>query len=279
MADSKELAKLLAKHFIARPDVKAKQSRFGTYAPVHSKFTMPELVDHIEGKSSWGHYMIDQDDNVKLFALDIDLLEFRDQQPDVVYFLPTTRDSYGEFGGWQQCSPRQVWMSREQGPKRDFMKLQMRFLAQQFAAAVQKELDIKSIAAYSGSKGVHVYGLTGKISAGMAREGALLVLESLNWELTRGKNIFTYAGSDSPWEAPGNNFHQFNIEIYPKQDSIADKEKNLGNLMRLPLGKNFKAMKDQAFFMDLREPFTVMKPMDPYEALTTTDIWAYPHER
>lgn len=281
MTDNKALAKLIAQKFIARPDVMARQSRFGTYAPVHSSFTMDALLGHLGGNTSLGHYMINPEgDQVKLFALDIDLEQPREGK-DKKFYLPFEEDEWGSYSDWQECNPRQFWMSRQQGPARNCMKFQMKMIASKFVAKIQRDLEIPALAAYSGSKGVHVYGFTGKMSAEDAREGALIILEETGWELSRGQNFFTYKGSlaDVPFsDYHLHDYHQYSVEVYPKQATVADKEKALGNLMRLPLGVNYKSPKDTAFFLDLRSAMQDFKPMDPVEALTTTNPWAFPHE-
>lgn len=282
MAEDKALAKLIAEKFIARPDVMARQSRFGAYSPVRSKFTMDALLGHLAGESSLGHYMINPDgDEVKLFALDIDLEKPDPRQPHVRYRLPFGQDEYTEFTDWQECDPRQIWMSRQQGAPRNCIKLQLRTLANQLVSLIRKELEIPAIAAYSGSKGIHVYGFTGRIPAVMAREGALIVARAAGWKLSRGQNFFTHGlpDADAPFKDYHlRDYHQYSLEIYPKQESVAEKDKGLGNLMRLPLGVNYKSPRDRAFFIDLRSALVDLKPMDPIEALTTTNPWAFPHE-
>lgn len=276
--EAMEIAKLFAKHFIARPNVMARQSFFGTYAPVQEKFTMPALVNHIMGRDSLGHYMINPDgDEVKLFALDMDLKEAKPKE-DLWYLLPGAKHD-GVFSEWERGNPRQHWMSREQGPARDFLKFQMRFMANKLARTISA-LGVKPLVSYSGSKGIHIYGLTGKVPAEMARDGAMVVLQECGWQLSHGRNVFTFKDTgDIKFSDIGYDFSQFDIEVYPKQTTTSDKEKGLGNLMRLPLGVNRKSpKKDASFFLDLREPFVDFKPMNPIEALTTTDIWAYPNE-
>lgn len=288
MSQEKALAKLFAQKFISRPDVKAKQSRFGTYAPDRTPFSMNDLVAHIKGDKVLGHYMVGEDDTVKLFAFDIDLEQLHPQtlpngNPNPAYrpmLLPQTVDEYGVYGNFEEANPRQTWMSRKQGPARQMMRFQMHYLAHKMVRAIREELEIPAVAAYSGSKGVHVYGFTGKASATLARQGAAVVLAATGWNLFRGNNVYTYSNPDVFGQSNEvMNFHQYSLEVYPKQDSLEGKEKGLGNLMRLPLGVNYKSPKDRAFFVDLRAPFNELIPMDPIEALTTSDPWAYAHER
>lgn len=269
---AKSLAKIFAKDFIARPEIMAVQTADGEYRPtrdtrtkeIHEGFSMAALVSHLQGERTLGHYMTSAEDRVKLFALDIDL--------NTTGQLPQ-----GKFGAnyinWQPCDPRAAWMSRKQGAGRDITKYQMRMIGHQFARIIHDELGIRVAVAYSGSKGLHVYGFTGPTTAERARRGARIVIEMAGWTLSRGQNIFSPPPNPDDLD---NDFSNFNIEIYPKQDSVEGKD--LGNLMRLPLGVNLKSPKDRAFFVDLRSAMTDLRPMDPFEALTTADPWRYSGE-
>lgn len=268
------LANLFAKMFIARPDIKAIQLTDGSWRPEREPyrpqagFTRADLVRHILGQHTYGHYMVAPDDKVKLFAFDLDLEKPDLRYPEKVFWLPTTCTD-GQWENFEPGNPREFWMNRTSGPARLMLKYQMRMLSHEIARHIQSELEIPVAVAYSGSKGVHIYGFTGPTTAQLARKGASIVLDAIGkWDLARGTNFFTYNnGTDNPVT----NCHQFSLEIYPKQDTLANKD--LGNLMRLPLGVNLKSPRDPAFFVDLRTSMTEMKPMDPYEALTTTDPW------
>lgn len=274
LASARALAKIFASDFISRPDIKAIQGSDGEYKPDRDKnaagevvasrgFTMADLVAHLMGEQTYGHYMVAQDDTVKLFVLDIDLRK-------------TGRLPMGKFGdqliSWEETNPREYWMSRRPGHARDMLKMQMKLIGQTLARIVQKELDIRTNVAYSGSKGIHVYGFTGKTTAERARKGAHIVLEAAGWELYRGNNFYQFKPSAPDLKDDVHNFHQFDLEVYPKQDSIQGKD--LGNLVRLPLGVNRKSPKDRAFFLDMRTELTHFGPREPIEALTTSDIWA-----
>jgi hypothetical protein len=77
----------------------------------------------------------------------------------------------------------------------------------------------------------------------------------------RGDNFYKHTD-----QSPTTGFPLFTIEIYPKQDSIDNK--NLGNLMRLPLGRNQKSP-DPTFFVDLSAPIEELRPhRNPVEVLT-----------
>lgn len=305
MADQsrlKEIGNELAKKFVARPEVKAVQWNDKVYSPAIDKktdpptnlgFTRDDLNNHILGRASFGHYMIDANNQAKLFAFDIDL-EKSGWLPTV--FNVNAEDPNDLYDGWQEYplifdaalnrttttpgNPRDFWYNRF--TKKNFaaehmIKTQFRMLANELARATKELLDIPVAIAYSGSKGVHVYGFTGKSPANEIREAANLVLDSLEtWKPLRGKNFFTRNPHESD---KGDHFTacgQFSLEIFPKQDDIGNKE--YGNLMRLPLGINKKAPKDKAFFLDPRAPLTEFVEMDPIEALTTNDPWRFPGE-
>lgn len=273
LVQARMLAKIFATKFIARPEIMAVQSADGEYRPTRNHetkvilegFSMPALLGHLRRERTLGHYMTSAENEVKLFALDLDL--------EQVGKLPSAKFG-GDYIDWRACNPRQAWMDRTPGVGREVTKYQMRIAAHRLARVVQDELGVQVAVAYSGSKGVHVYGFTGPTSADRARKGARIALEAAGWQLTRGQNFFSYRGDGSDDNATS--LANFSVEIYPKQDSIEGKD--LGNLMRLPLGVNLKSPRDRPFFVDLRAPMTELVPMDPIEALTTSDPWRYPGE-
>jgi hypothetical protein len=290
--DASQLAVMFAKHFIARPNVKAIQNSQGEYRPLRDDpFTKADLMDHILGNKTYGHYMIDPDDKCKLFAFDIDLLpqdKRVEGKPYQERRLPAMKNGRGQYFGWVDGNPREHWGNRTPGTARDFLKIQMLTIAGLLASRIKDELEIPTLVSYSGSKGVHVYGFTGKTSAALARQGAQIVLDSFTdtqdvtgrWDLTRGNNFYSYRlpGEENGTlhqDNPALNWEQFSLEVYPKQETLSGKD--LGNLLRLPLGVNLKSPKrDPGFFislagdvMDARN----FKPMNPLKALSAMDPW------
>jgi hypothetical protein len=258
------LAKLFASRFIARPDIKAVQHSDGSYAPTRGAGWKAADIDaHIAGAATYGHYLLNTDDTVKLFCFDVDLRQDG--------HLPSTGLGEGEaVADFTPADPRAVWADRKD-VRRNYLKYSMRMVAHVLAERIQSELGIDVAAAYSGSKGVHVYGMTGKISAADARDGAMIVIDSLAmFEPERGDSLFRCKDTDVE-----NPFTNFSIEVYPKQSSLAGKD--LGNLLRLPLGRNNKS-KDPTFFMDMTAPLAEMRPVDPEWALTTDSPWKRPGE-
>lgn len=296
---SKDLARLFAKKFIQRPDVKAVQlDRAGgglgqgdwfpdTRINVEKRpnsphlprgFNMGHLLAHINGERTYGHYLLDADSNCKLFAFDIDLEKGGSyiKQPNWEDMPPEFVDDPSNSEAWYVDNAvievvdskgipnlRDIWMTRtrEAVPARNWMKLQMKQLAHMFASKVV-ELDIPCAVAYSGSKGIHVYGFTGTLPATEVREAAMLVLDMLDeFEPMRGQNFFRHKNDD-----PFHGFQNFSVEVFPKQNALDGK--TLGNLMRLPLGKNWKNPKDPTFFVDMTTSLAEFKPhSDPVKLL------------
>lgn len=274
-----ELVALIAKKFIARRDVKAQQNSRGFYMPVvdEDKNRVPwlqaDLEDHIAGRKTFGHYLVDQEDNCKLFAFDIDLNKnvvdphthevlWSGSAPETPHF--GDRASYN--GKILRFDPRQAWLDRAH-PARAWMKYQFKFVAHALCSTIEKELDIPCAVAYSGAKGIHVYGFTGLVPAEEARLGAQIVLDALEErplglavEPLKGKHFFKFKNQD-----PVEGFPNLSIEVFPKQDSLDGKD--LGNLMRLPLGRNLKSP-DPTFFVDMAQSLTDLSPVDPMHALT-----------
>jgi hypothetical protein len=283
-----ELAVLFAKRFIQRRDVKAVQLSFrdkeiyspdsqlrnpqtkqydpGRYGPVG--FEMKHLYQHLNCEATYGHYLLDADSNCRMFAFDIDLTKEG-------FFLPLIPFEDGmDPTAWEAMTsspvaynPREAWMTREPH-SRGWAKTQMGVLARRLVSQIQKETGLPCAAAYSGSKGVHVYGFTGPLPAAQVRAAALYILESTDdWEPDRGQSIFKHKLQD-----PVLGYPNFTIEVFPKQDSLEGKD--LGNLMRLPMGRNLKT-DDPCFFLDLTTPAGVFQPhSNPVKLLETGEPYA-----
>lgn len=263
------IANAFASKFIARTDAKAEQQKDGKWH-VHTTdgkresprigWRREDLNAHLEGKRTFGHYLLSTENKCKLFAFDVDL-EKAGRLPSVPI------EASGELGGdgydasFQDVNDlRAAWLDRA-NPARDFMKLQFKEIAHKLLVATSKDLGLPCAAAYSGGKGIHVYAFTGLIDAGEAREGLQIVLDTVgDFEPIRGENFVRH--KDYP---------NLSIELFPKQNSLEGKD--LGNLMRLPLGKNLKAPQEPAFFIDMIGPFGQMQPLDPITALTMETPW------
>lgn len=276
------LANLIASRFIARPDVKAQQSKDGAWY-VHTDtrkadgaripWRRADLDSHLAGASTFGHYLLSTESKCKLFAFDVDL-EKSGTLPAGKIDTENVVDEESGLKAYEDWSTsfydepdlRGAWLNRAH-PGRGFLKFQFKLMAHSLAQAIREELDLPCAVAYSGGKGVHVYGFTGLIDAAEAREGAQIVLDSLKFTPVRGDNFFKH-----PSEDVLHGFPNLSIEVFPKQGSLDGKD--LGNLMRCPLGKNLKAPKEPTFFIDMTSPLADFRPVDSVVALTTTDPFA-----
>lgn len=255
------LAKLIASLFVERHDVKAIQTKTGAYMPVRQDmrdtasptipFGLRDLIDHINGVKTYGHYLVSQAGTCRTFVFDIDLRSKAntDRGEEPIMFQD------------EEINPREVWAGPVTDCKKD-LQLQLRVMAEQLARQVHKILAIKTLVSYSGSKGMHVYGcLDPGTPAHDAREVAGIVFETLDGLIVpeHGKNFFKHATA----------FPALSIELFPKQDEV--REDGFGNLIRLPLGKNQKSGKN-GFFMDMSTPIDQPKIDDPLIALTEGSI-------
>ncbi len=280
---SNELANLFAQKFIARSDVKARQKPDGSWTPDYTgkyedptylPWSRPDLLAHIAGDQTYGHYLVNQKGEAKLFAFDVDLNK-ADPKTNIAGYLPTAESSAepwpeaGELDFEAVEDLRTAWLTRNHHA-RWWMKTQFREIANRLASAIHAELGLPTAVAYSGGKGIHVYGFTGLMPAQDVRDGAEIALEAAKFEVFKGKHFFRTAD-----QSVETGFPNLSVELFPKQ---VDLEKDrFGNLMRLPLGRNLKS-KDPTFFVDMTQPVGELRPIDPVYALTTDNQWKKPNE-
>lgn len=247
-----DLAALLGKRFIQRKDVKAVQNADGSWHPERARWQMADLEAHLDGRTTFGHYLLDQDGKTKLFAFDIDLNK-------TGWWIPLDGSDLDP----QDCNPREVWLTKGH-PGRTFLTMQLRTTAEALAGRVKRLFGLPVAVAYSGSKGLHVYAFTGEVEAATARDLGVMVLDSFDGGFVplRGGSFFEPAGEGTK---------NLSIEIYPKQSSLEGKD--LGNLMRLPLGKHRRSG-HPGFFCDLTTPYHQLKPVaDPIAVLSEGQDW------
>lgn len=269
------VAEMLMRYFVQRRDVKAYQCmknneeyhehKPGAYHPIRRPFTVKDIQDHLNGTTTYGHYLMDSANMCRVFAFDIDL--------DKTGFYPLHPEIHDNFEV-EAFNPMAHWMSRYPGLARTWTKYQFRMLSETLALAIRKELQLPSLIAYSGSKGMHVYALAGPITGEDARAGIDIVLDSLDcFTPVRGRNFFKHVDSN-----PVTGYPNFTIEVFPKQERVDNKKERLGNLMRLPLGRNLKT-EDPTFFVDCTRRMSELAPLDPYVALKTLNPWSKGGER
>lgn len=259
MPDEVELVRLLGTRFVQRRDVKAFQSEDGAWYPVRESMTMQDFQDHLAGRKTMGHYLLDHEDNCKLFAFDLDLVKHgRDCPGQGCKGCPVLVP--GTDGVTYNAIPRDIWP--QDHPVTPTITSDLRMMAEGLAATIHRKMEIPVAIAASGNKGLHVYGFTGTIHASAARA---LALETLNQysvvEAFRGENFFRHKTE----------FHTLDIEVFPKQASLNGKD--LGNLMSLPLG-NHRVTGRRKFFIKTKGRMDTLTEMDPIQALSGDLPWA-----
>ena len=286
------LAKFMSKHLISRTDVKARQlpTRGGGYVRVDKPWKMGDLRDHITGKETYGHYLLDKDSKVKFIAFDIDLETiglYCDYTPENIERFAIEKErtgiSFEEFFEFHVCNPRKVWLDHSH-VGRPWLEYQMRQMVDSFFVAMYGIGGVTPLATYSGSKGVHVYGLfDGKSEAFKARSFATKVVlpqfinhlsdtllsahrgpeldERHRIVTSKGKNFYKIENPDGVSDLC--KIVNFSIEIFPKQDHVEPDK--FGNLMRLEFGKNNKAPGEPTFVIDMTK--AGIAPHYTFEAL------------
>jgi len=291
------LPALIALKFIQRRDVKAIQFDNGDYVPDfrmkdksrHGEgFKKSHLDAHLEGRETYGHYLIDANDKCRIFCLDVDLEKSKyDSEgnveehggsyvklPDMANVPPQMDPDQEELWFKENtevvdCDPRLAWSDRRNVAARSWYKYQMKMIGSRLASVITKQMNTPCVVTYSGNKGIHVYGLMGESRSIDCHRGAMIALrKSGEWELYKGKNFYRHINQD-----PIMGYPSFSIETFPKQDSLAGKD--LGNLLRLPLGKNLKNPKDPTFFLNLNgrmgdfaphpNPIQLLESGDPFQ--------------
>jgi hypothetical protein len=272
---SRKLEDLLASKFIQRRDVKSQQTHNGAYYPVtegrdgpYIPWSRDDLTDHLTGKKSYGHYLVDKDGNAKLFAFDIDLTKWSEKSGRVApAWLAIDEEGFTVTGEPKPLQPREAWNHPKAPPElRRFLISQLRGIAEKLATVTLDVLNVPVAVSYSGGKGLHVYGLTGTAPAQDLRSAAMEVISFAGcFEPLRGKNFYRHVD-----ESPRTGFPCIDVEVFPKQDDLDGKD--LGNLMRLPLGTHAKS-RQEAYFLDLSSPIDELKVAEPVPALERGNPW------
>jgi len=259
----RELVTLIGKKFISRKDVKAIERANGAWNlvtdtgkadGVRQPFTMQDFRDHLAGRKTFGHYLIGLDDTCKFFAFDIDL------EKEGAWLDLSTGESL--MAGGQSCNPREVWTDRNH-PGWPYMLMQVRGMAEGLAIRTNRLLGIEVAVTFSGGKGMHVYGfMRDPKPAAVVREMALGVLNDIDLFVpARGENFFKHKYEQ---------YANICVEVFPKQDSLDGKD--LGNLMRLPLGTHARTG-ERGFFVSLKSEQDRLTEMDAMRALSGDLPW------
>ena len=258
MGDTSELARLLGARFIQRRDVKTRQWGHGEhakipvggYSPVrarpvgqwsetnkgeHIPWKRSDIIDHLEGHKTYGHYLVDPEGMTRVVAFDVDF------------------DKEFPFEG-QILKPREVFGTDHPGAIA--MNEAVRCLADALAYRLKwKYPRLTVCTSFSGSKGIHVYGLFAEPTfASTARGTGISVIASMV-SLEPSRLGYKPIRESLPLE----------VEVFPKQEKVG--RGGYGNLMRLPLGIH-KKTEGPSYFYDPTSDPTTIEPMDPTLAIT-----------
>lgn len=300
------IAGQIAKTFIARKDVKAVQNRSGAYMPVTTDmkpesdrlpWTMGDLRAHVSGEKTYGHYVVSKENTAKVFCFDLDLekqlLWDEKREPRWAAMVPGRDEPLERQGDarslwhperlWQWCGNcSKGWypdfqparcanedhvhmLSEGANPDTIALTAILQQTAFSLADRIRTLLDIPTAVAYSGNKGIHVYGLVGEAPAADVRMGATLVLDSFEGKYVPARGTNFYRNIDPDFEA-------VSVEVFPKQEGLDGKD--LGNLLRLPMGVNRKSG-NRAYFLRYGSYGELTEHTDPLKAMTgDMDPWA-----
>lgn len=267
--ESRELVRYLGTRFIARKDVKAFQRSDGAWFPDRTPFTMSNFRDHLNGSETLGHYMLSEQDTCKYFAYDIDLVKHdrgcstqgcKGCTTRVEELILNENGNPQKTGAVFDCNPR-LSFAHQDDPAYRTLLINLRLLSEGLARLINRHLQIPVAIAYSGNKGLHVYGFTGEVAATAAKEIALTLLHDAGpFEAFRGNHFWRHT----------HEYTMLDIEVFPKQVSLEGKD--LGNLMALPLGRH-QVTKNEKFFITTQALPDRLVPKDPMKVLSGDLPW------
>lgn len=250
----------LGKLFIERRDVYATQHSDGSYTPTRETLRMSDLRDHVSGKRTLGHYLLSADSNCRLFVYDIDFMA-SDGKPNARGEIPHPMLTWLNPDDVEESFDARAAFLDMSHWARPLLVAQLNAMAEGLARRIHRKLDIPVACAFSGAKGAHVYGFTGSAPAGDVRAAAHEILNSFGCFVpARGENFLRH-------ESPS---YAVEIEVFPKQDSLEGKD--LGNLVRLPLGVNRKTG-NESYFLQFGPSPTELKLLPATEALSGALPW------
>lgn len=263
----KRTAKLMGELLIARRDAKAVEGNGGWF-PVREPcqnheprkrcptcndmptlpFTLKDFHDHLLGERCLGTYLLDTDDNVKFFAVDIDL------KPDGAQWWPIQDEIWDESLSDAQLGEKitcgELSLETETGnlevalhdPGHTGHRWARFLLVDRIEVvhdAVEKVLGLRPLCVITGGGGHVIVPLGSLTPARDARAMATEVMERTAMTNIKGDSTF--------WGTEGN--PSYECEVFPKQDTLSKSGQSFGNLIRLPLGWH-RAARMRTFFMD-----------------------------
>lgn len=257
-----DLASLVGRSFIQRRDAIAQQLGegdspnlpCGAYRPVRTRvsrqeyqagikgdlvgWTKSHIEDHISGQMTYGHYVLDLESNCRLLAFDCDF--------EKIY----------PFKG-KDLKVREIFGTEH--PAAIAMNESIRCVADALAFKLKASFpQLRVCCSFSGSKGIHVYGLfSEEVPGRVAKAMALDVISSMV-SFERGKagdrDTDKESNSDIFWR-PYRDDLPIQIEVFPKQEEVS--AGGFGNLLGLPLGYNKKTRRAKFFYDPHSDPRTI----------------------
>lgn len=250
-------AKLMGGLLIARRDVKAIENPGGwmperepcdRHAPSKRcalcneapcvPFKMADFHSHLLEQRCLGTYLLDLDDNVKFIAFDVDL-----KTEGAEWWEIAETDDESTLDLTTYSGNLEVALHDPTHLGFRWARMLLRMQVENICTAVERELSLPTIPVITGG-GAHVLVPFGAlVPAREARAAARAVMEAAYYKLKPN-------GGDNFWisESPS-----FEIEVFPKQDTISKSGQSFGNLIRLPLGWH-RAAKMRTYFLDLNAP-------------------------
>ena len=258
LAKFKHVVKMMGNLLIARKDVKAIEYH-GTWMPHRVDmrktadgdlipFRLIDFQEHMFGTQCLGTYLLDTDNNVKFFAIDVDLRKegatywpVRDAEEleELIQLkngdeilVNGVLDTETVVGNLEEAlhDPEHV------GHR--WARILVSTTLDNLARAVERELGLPSLPVVTGGGG-HLLVPLGELTPAVeARVLARTVMESVGGVQTKGDNFWQIGESGNPG---------MEIEVFPKQDTIP-KSGGFGNLIRLPMGLHHRT-KQRTYFL------------------------------
>jgi hypothetical protein len=232
----REAAKLMGLLFVGRREAKAVFTN-GQWIALREKFSLSDFRTHLFGDRCLGAYLLDANSMVRCIAFDVDL------KPDSDYFIiadispqgasATGDQAVGELDlDIQHHGDLEAALHDETNPAHRWACSLVHSTVRFIAKEVGDSLGLASTTIITGG-GAHVFVPFGElVPAGEARAMAHSVMDGIPLFKRTSESFYS-------------NGTGLDIEVFPKQDSLADPD-SLGNLIRLPFGMHERGIRTYA---------------------------------
>lgn len=221
-------------------------------------FKMGDFRNHLTGDRCLGTYLLNTDNQVKFFALDIDLSSHDGSDPKhpaphwYAIHDPEAFDDRSEpiLDLETHEGPLEAALHDPSNPAYRWARSILWSTMLGISQEVTRQLELPVLPVISGGGG-HIIVPLGQLTPAVeARDLARAIMERTSFVPDKG-DIF--------WKSP-NEHAGVTVEVFPKQDALPDKG-GFGNLLRLPLGMHMQTKK-RTYFLD-----TMPRISDPAWAL------------